>query len=293
MTILIALLLPAVQRAREAARRTQCKGHLRQLALAVHHYHDTHNRLVAAMYAPLRRNGWAWGAMILPFLDQGALGASLDLNRNALHQVAANPDTLPLLQTSIAVFLCPSDSSGTALNTERPFQGIVPNQTVLLGKSNYKGCNGGSSTTGGAIVYSRDPSIGLRNVTDGVSTTFLIGEAVSGVPAGSSQLQCAAVWPGGHETMSRSANGQVALNGFLAVSGSCMFQLQTGMWAGERHEPAAGFGSRHVGGAHFAMCDGSVRFINDSIDWSDEEDAAEGVYNALGTCHGGEVVGQF
>jgi prepilin-type N-terminal cleavage/methylation domain-containing protein/prepilin-type processing-associated H-X9-DG protein len=293
LAILIALLLPAVQQAREAARRVQCKNHLKQISLAIHQYHDVNHRIPAGTYVPLTRNGWAWGAMILPYIDQGTLYSGLDANRKSLPQVAADPETLLLLQTLIPTYRCPSDANWSMLNTERPYPSLVPGQTLFLGRSNYKGCAGGNTTQGGVFVNFGDPAIGFRSVTDGLSTTLLVGEAMSGTPPGSSQSQCAAVWAGGEKPTSVSANGQVSLDTLFAVCGSGMFQLQTGMWAGDTHEPSGGFGSRHSGGAHFAMCDGAVRFVNEKIEWGREEGEANQLYNALGTRDAGEVVGEF
>jgi len=294
LALLLALLLPAVQQAREAARRAECKNHLRQMALAIHHYHEVHNRLPAAMYSPLDRNGWAWGVMILPHIDQAALFGKLDINRQSLRQVAADPGTLPLLQTPIPTYRCPSDANWSQLNTERPYAGLVPGQIVYLGRSNYKGCLGGNGLFDGAFVIGKDSSIGFGGIIDGLTNTFLFGEAISGVPHGGLVSQCAAVWAGGEIFQTKSTNGHVALDTQLATGSSCMFRLQTGEWAGgpNANEPSGGFGSRHSGGAHFAMCDGSVRFINENINWSDDE-ASGGLYNALGTRSGGEVVGEF
>jgi prepilin-type N-terminal cleavage/methylation domain-containing protein/prepilin-type processing-associated H-X9-DG protein len=294
LAVLVALLLPAVQQAREAARSAQCRSHLKQLTLAIHQYHDTHDRLPAAMYSPLALNGWAWGAMVLPHIDQANLYAKLDLNHRSLTDVAGDPSTLPLLQTLIPLYQCPSDANWSRLNTERPYPGLIPQQIVFLGRSNYKGCISGTGTSGGAFAITGDPSLAFRDITDGLSTTFLMGEAMSGVPRGTDQSQCAAVWAGGERNQSISANRNVALDTFFAAGGSCMFQLQTGEWAGgpNKDEPSGGFGSRHSGGAHFAMCDGSVRFINEEIDWSDAEDSTA-TYNALGSRSGGEVPDEF
>lgn len=290
LAIAFALLLPALQQAREASRRVQCKSHLRQMALAIHVYHETQNRLPAAAYSPLAKNGWAWAAMILPYIEQENLFGALDLNHRPLPQAAADPSTLALLEAAIPVYQCPSDASGSGLNTERPYLALVAQRTVYLGRSNYKGCIGGDSTSGGAFVIASDPAIGFRDVTDGLAATFLIGEAMSGALRGADASQCAAVWPGGEASRSISANGGVALDAWFAVGGSCMFQLQTGKWVGGQNEPSGGFGSWHPAGANFAMCDGSARFISENIDWSDQEGSGR-LYNALGSRSGGEAAG--
>lgn len=292
LAIVVALLLPAVQGAREAARNLRCKNHLKQMALAVHNYHDVHGRLAAAMYRPLKEHGWAWGSMTLPHLDHGTLYSALNVNRRSLSDAVMDSDALAKLQLLIPVFQCPSDNSDESLNRDRPYRVLVPGTTVYLGRSSYKGCTGGTSMSGGAVLYD-EPAIGFRDVTDGLTTTLLLGEAMTGVPLGSTQSQCAAVWAGGEgPSQSISANGQMALTGYLAVTSSTMIQMQTGHWAGGRDEPSGGFGSRHSGGANFAMCDGSVRFVNEGIEWS-AKDTARDVFNALGTRNAGEVVGEF
>jgi prepilin-type processing-associated H-X9-DG protein len=294
LAILSALLLVAVQQAREGARSLQCKHQLKQLALALHQYHDIRGTLPAAMYSPIEKNGWAWGALLLPYVDQENLFRELDVNHRSLKQVAANPTTLLKLQTLIPLYQCPSDGGTIPLNTERPYLGLVPEQTIYLGRSNYKACIGGNSTSGGAFVIAYDPPVGFGSFTDGLSTTFLLGEAMSGIPRGTDVSQCAAVWPGGEMFQSKSAHGNVALDTQLAVGGSCMFRMQTGEWAGGpgEDEPSAGFGSRHPAGANFAMSDGSVRFISEQIEWGEEEDSGC-AYNALGTRSGGEPVAEF
>src|SRR5687767_13013899 len=104
--LLVALLLPAVQAAREAARATQCKNNLKQMGLAVHNYSDTNRRLPSGWVAdaPNGRNGWGWGSAILAQLEQGSLQQQIHFDLRILN--AANQ---PFHTTVLTVYICPSD----------------------------------------------------------------------------------------------------------------------------------------------------------------------------------------
>ena len=119
IAVLIALLLPAVQQAREAARRTQCKNNLKQFGLALHNYHDTHLLFPSAVFwTDANRDGqadtdvghWAWGTMVLPFLEQGNLFTRL--RAGALTPLQSHTASPGILKTSLPVFLCPTDDGG-------------------------------------------------------------------------------------------------------------------------------------------------------------------------------------
>ena len=164
IAILISLLMPAVQQAREAARRTQCKSHLKQLGLALHNYHDLHQMFPAGYYSFATRDGsgpawanidpltwdaapgWGWGSMILPQLDQGPLYSSLDLNRPCYSQRNA-----PRVRNSLPVFLCPS-----AAGSHEEFRVLNENGAPLLingnelnfGRSHYVASHGQESCWG-------------------------------------------------------------------------------------------------------------------------------------------------
>ncbi|MDQ3331529.1 MAG: DUF1559 domain-containing protein, partial [Planctomycetota bacterium] len=193
IAVLISLLLPAVQQAREAARSAQCRNNLKQLGLAFHNYHDTHGvfppSYVADVFHPQRDpqtfdgpQGWAWGAMLLPQLEQGNVTGRFDWNRPAWDPVNAE-----LAKTSIPTFLCPS-----AAGNDGPMQVKDAGGNVLaeLGRSNYVANVGqaepwGGDASGNPILnwstvadgpLFRNGRIGARDVTDGLSNTVFLGE---------------------------------------------------------------------------------------------------------------------
>ncbi|PHR85898.1 MAG: prepilin-type cleavage/methylation domain-containing protein [Blastopirellula sp.] len=162
--ILIALLLPAVQQAREAARRMQCTNNLKQLGIALHNYHSNHLKFPSGYISYATSNGsgpsgaaidsltwdaapgWGWQALLLPFMEQTALADSLDFERPIWHSTNLN-----LVNTHIPTLLCPSasgeseafpvrDDSGSALTTHGP--------TIYLGRSNYVASHGQESCWG-------------------------------------------------------------------------------------------------------------------------------------------------
>lgn len=137
--ILVALLLPAVQAAREAARRMQCSNNLKQLGVALHNYHDTHKSMPPGFLPKRNANGaktnnvnlWAWGALVLPFMEQQALHDKLNVGNNHLELISstAGPGTLKeVMQQAIPSFRCPSDV-GPPKNTNR--QRLIGHEHLL------------------------------------------------------------------------------------------------------------------------------------------------------------------
>jgi len=253
--ILIALLLPAVQQAREAARRSECQNRLKQLALALHNYHDMHSCLPSGSIvrgpslAPL--SGWGWGAMILPSLEQGALYARCDFSTN--NAVGTNREAIRL---GLAVMRCPSDPAPDSVDVELPGH---PGASTATG--NYVGCEG---------FLSGLSSVKFGAVTDGLSMTLLLGER-NFSPSVNGSLPFTSAWCGivteadGYVFTSRP---HLAVNGEKPINRSATSPVN--------------FSSRHPGGAYFARGDGSVGFVADGID--------AGVFTALGTPSGGEAV---
>src|SRR3954469_10961122 len=184
IAILIALLLPAVQAAREAARRSQCVNNLKQMGLALHNYHDTVGVFPPGYVSnqvpgsnpivdgndPAR--GWAWGSMILPQLEQDPLFHAINFSLSVAFR--AN-DTASL--SRVNVYLCPSDGTPNSV----PVRDSTNTKTVdTVGTSNYVGVYGigevGDAPGGGRGLFFRNSRIAVRDVVDGTSQTFAIGE---------------------------------------------------------------------------------------------------------------------
>jgi prepilin-type N-terminal cleavage/methylation domain-containing protein len=293
IAILIALLLPAVQQAREAARRTQCKNNLKQIGLALHNYHDVHSILpsmavqgtgdsrissagggnayaMGGQSATLPRADWTWSVMILPYIDQANLYNQLSPGTHYPSQVAAltlgNGATgLSLLQTSLPVFLCPSDP-GQNPNPNRPFRTIISGQTVNVGKSNYAASTGQRGSGLSGVFGEKDPARRFRDITDGLSNTVFVGEKKTGMLRPTSPNGCwATVWCCMEHGTSPSPSWRWS-TGF-----SPLFSLATGDDGGTginpRTQPQSTVSSEHTGGFHVLMGDGTVRFISENIDW--------------------------
>jgi prepilin-type N-terminal cleavage/methylation domain-containing protein len=113
--ILVALLLPAVQAAREAARRSECTNNLKQIGVALHNYHDTHKMFPPGWIPQTGMPGggsgyaWGWGTAILPFMEQASLPDQIQYGKITIYAAAGDPAILPLMQTPIAPYRCPSD----------------------------------------------------------------------------------------------------------------------------------------------------------------------------------------
>jgi prepilin-type N-terminal cleavage/methylation domain-containing protein len=192
IAILIALLLPAVQQAREAARRASCKNNLKQIGLALHNYHDVHLTFPPGWMGvnPQTRlpyvegeSGFAWGAMILPFLDQAPLYQQFNFS------IAMDlPPNRPFLRQPLTVFQCPSDPKPEAF-----FQDDRNGEDVQLATANYVGVFGvielddcenppgvfPVSPTGQCLgdgAFFHNSVVRMRDIIDGTSNTFLVGE---------------------------------------------------------------------------------------------------------------------
>ncbi len=303
--ILVGLLLPAVQAAREAARRMQCTNNLKQIGLALHNYHDTHRKFPQGNYFDLANvnSQWAWSAMILPFIEQGNLFNGLNVGPSTLEAAANDPVKLVLLQTPLPAFICPSDAEA-GVNRNRPFlakstgglcNGMILPATVQFAKSNYPGCNGNRGNDDG-IFSSGGDSNKIGDITDGTSNTIMVGERPSNRYAKQTVATgpWAAVWAGQELTCDGITN-------VWCLLGKTEFQMNTGKHSlaasntDAVDSPLLSFGSQHTGGANFVLGDGSVRFISENIQWNDDPVGENdlGAYHMLGSMADGQVIGEY
>ncbi len=300
IAILIALLLPAVQQAREAARRTQCKNNLKQIGLAMHNYHDIHRvfppSAVRSSRHPADDSVWAWGVMILPQLEQAPLFQQLAPNNpRSFLEALSDPVVLSLVQQPLAAYRCPS-STGPNLNDHHPMDPAGANVQVSL--SNYVGSMGVESASGSpsAGILHTHSSVRIRDITDGTSNTFLVGERAYGDVSGFG-IGGASVWSGA--TDSTSCGGPLPNDCSITMHSPTRNELQTGLDIGltvPSVEPWLPFSSRHVGGAQFLFCDGSVHFVSENVDSriDDISDATTwGIYQLLSDRSDGQVIGEF
>jgi prepilin-type N-terminal cleavage/methylation domain-containing protein/prepilin-type processing-associated H-X9-DG protein len=263
--ILIALLLPAIQGVREAARRSQCTNHLRQLGLGVHSYADSHRGAFppGCVDDDTLIESWGWGAFILPFIEHKGLYDNMRVKQQKLYDVLRDPKLRSLAQTPISVFRCPSDITPKQVPKElRHFNGKGNVGKIELGTSNYVACQGlfdkpGSFQNNG--VFYNDSAIRMRDITDGASHTFMLGER---------DWRCgAAVWAG-----SRNPPGPCHW-GVYQNRGRVSKKLNAPDAAEIPRPPGfdacdscgEGFGSKHAGGANFVFCDASVHWIDTNV----------------------------
>ncbi len=302
IAVLIALLLPAVQQAREAARRTQCRNNLKQIGLALHNYHDNYsvfppgNVLSTENPDPgwsVNLNtansaaGYGWGYFILPQLDQSNLYNQINSTNQELEYLLENPPARPLVQTVVRAYRCPSDTAPDT-NVNRRFSNAAFGNTAA-GTSNYVGVHGTRwSHSFDWFPGQLDPygmfwpcsKVRIADVTDGTTNTLFVGER--------NWDNNAAVWIG---TRNYCGNGEVGLRQIVGIT-NWKINLNGG------NAPRA-FHSNHIGGTHFLMVDGSVRFVTENIELNNnlavpgDPRSMIGVYNRLGMRNDGNPIGDF
>ncbi|WP_339727852.1 DUF1559 domain-containing protein [uncultured Gimesia sp.] len=297
IAILIALLLPAVQQAREAARRSTCKNSLKQIGLALHNYHETH-RVYPPGYIARGVNaadasspgetgtGFSWGTMLLAFMDQAPLYNKLNLNLDA----SVSPN-IELGDEAIPIFRCPSDTN------QGVFTVTDGSNTYMLSSANYVGIYGYGSLTmspgAPAIkgILFRNSNIKIRDITDGSSNTIVVGERSHQhqFVGAATVVQADSTWYAAIPNITRPS-GMMS----MADEGSATLILghvgQPGGMMPMEHPPnttnhIANFSSKHVGGAHFLLGDGAVRFLSENINYE--------TFRDLGTISDGNVIGEF
>jgi len=252
VAILIGLLLPAVQAARESARRARCGNHLRQIGLALHQYHGVHQRLPPGYYGTLADYTgphWTWSAYLLPHLEQRPLYQALDVVGQPFAGGVSFAPPIAAAQTRLEVFVCPSDT-GPDLNHRKG----------LYAKSNYRGVTGNlplltttyeDMTNQNGMIY-LNSAVSLETIPDGSSNTVTVGECqLDPLAVG----HVGALWAG----MRGSQGGSIYISDTMwFLDSDAAFRING---SGDQ-----AFSSRHPGGAHFLFADASVHFLKETID---------------------------
>jgi prepilin-type N-terminal cleavage/methylation domain-containing protein len=288
IAILIALLLPAVQQAREAARRTQCRNNLKQLGLAMHNYHDNYNFLPISFmngsgpsFTDANQSGYNWVRAILPYIDQANLSNGWT-ETTMYNAVAGNT---AIIRTVIPAFLCPSDTHTKTWNNAPNY-----NYTVNLGNT-----TAGRTSPFNGVTYSAAPFYYSTSTTgkaykfsdfgDGVSNVMLMSEVRQG--QNGSDLR-GLIWYGHYNgfTAHNPPNTSVpdrGSGGFCVAANSA---IGLPCAATDAANPLMmSSRSRHTGGVHTLLGDGSVRFISDNIEIT--------TWRNLSTIYDGQTLGEF
>jgi prepilin-type N-terminal cleavage/methylation domain-containing protein len=320
--VLVALLLPAVQQAREAARRTQCKNNLKQIGLALHNYHDVFQGFPAGWSIDTRNFGLQyWGLSILPFIDQAAIYNQWNGNCPNIDEAAllgfspvAVANNTTLAKSVIPAFLCPSNPTAATVEKYGITRALEPTVPFDIhwssARNDYSAVSGVrgnfanlayAGNAGGTRhgVLSGDGWEKIRSITDGTSNTVMVCELTGGRTIYSNNKPDAALNnyvgyppnPGIVQDFQGGAwadlyNGENWINGAL-LSG-CPDPL-----SGPDGGPCAinccnrpgNMHSFHSGGSHGLIADGSVRFLSQNI-------AAQTLAGLI-TVQKGEVIGEF
>ena len=283
IAVLVGLLLPAVQSAREAARRAQCSSNLKQVGVGMHNYHSVHNifppgyvtAVVNDPAAPEIGPGWGWGVMILNQLEQQPLYQGLNFNLQI-----TDPGSQTARAPILAVFLCPSNV-GSGPVVAKSLTGTILTTDVAAGQ--YVGSAGqlepGEFPDSNNGMFYRNSRNGLRDITDGSITTLMVGERSRNIAD--------ATWVGAVPTWQLCTNPRWVVQecgppSTLVVSHTGTAATGSIYVPNSKSSMVDDYWSLHPGGCNFLFCDGSVRFIKESVNPS--------IFSYLSTRAGGEAV---
>ncbi|MBA4064403.1 MAG: prepilin-type cleavage/methylation domain-containing protein [Isosphaera sp.] len=284
IAVLVGLLLPAVQKVRAAAARTKCQNNLKQIGLGLHNHHDTFGRFPVGFDSD---TGWGWGTFLLPYVEQDNLHSQLRAASNNFTAVMAlgDPTLVGLLRTRLPVYRCPADVAPDV--NDRRVPNVVNTTTgaslgsAQIGSSNYVGVGGAYTFNAntdpvqftGVLIPNLTRKI--RDITDGTTNTLAVGER-------DYLYHNAALWAGTSNKRPNRFNGP-----------NMHFNLQDGTGGGINAVPGNNFASLHSGGANFVLCDGSVRFLRESLSsvgTTSTPNPTTNTLGALGAINDGQVL---
>ncbi len=290
--ILISLLLPAVQSAREAARRMQCSNNLKQLALAIHNYHAANGQFPVGQFIYIdlfQPDGWnrsSWYYGVLPYTEQQTLADIYTAHMRGPRTGSWSYRNMPEKKAVVPMFLCPSDpanpkiENGAASSNQQGFHG---NYVLNAGNTVF---NSGGHTQSAKLngLFFPFSNISIGDVRDGTSNTLLASELIL-VPDGP-------VGSGEQDVRGRYHNVPHAGAIFSTlyspntsqhdVFNYCRNILPEAPCFDSKDNIVVSARSYHTGGVTVAMADGSIRFLSESIDLD--------VYHALGSRAGNEPI---
>ncbi len=310
IAVLIGLLLPAVQKVREAAARMSCSNNLKQMGLALHNYHDTFGKFPAGGYTPGNccgtRSGSNWAIDILPFMEQDNLFRRYRLPTKLTRQPSpANEDSVnAFVRTQfVKTYICPSDTDTN--RTDRPGSG--PGSGLQYARGSYRAVSGFSGFTGRVFWDACEPGLinrlpssfrrtlpaqwrgvlhstgatsrqcpqgepeRIASITDGTSNTVMVGEYTNiDVP------RRRTFW-----AYTYTSYNQSSISDQSRILGNSYNRCNRAGGPGGDNPCKRGFGSNHTSGLNFALADGSVRFVSYNVDIR--------ILGAQATISGGEV----
>ena len=286
IAVLVALLLPAVQQAREAARRAQCKNNLKQVGLALHNYHDSTQTFPpgviwpGGMFSNPRTNYYVH---LFPFLEQGNAFNQVNFNLGGIlwncQNALATGTVIPTLQ-------CPSDGQGGSTKVSCSPQ-VMATTNYLGIFSGFQLGDMGTTDPTKLAAFGVNRGARFRDFADGQSNTLVMAEYLTGTPTDFRGL----LWsdqPAGGVLFTALTPNSSAPDLCYPCCGWCANfpaqNLPAGNGDGATTDSASSR-SRHSGGVQVVLGDGSVRFVNQSVNLS--------TWRSLGTIRGGEVVGDF
>ena len=260
--VVAALAVPSLLQARQAARSNRCTNNLKQIGLALHNYHDVYRTFSAGWYTRSYQatdGPWyGWQVSILPFVEKAPL-------YNEISQFASQkqPEPNELFTNRVEVYICPAN-----------LEGVVNDVRGGYGVSFYSGNHGNERLPGSADtpqeangIFYVNSSVGLRDITDGASNTLMIGER--------GLSSAASIWPGVRQNQWEND----------AVT-DCSDHARI-------NSDITSFSSMHGEGANFVMCDGSVRFISQTIESRPADGGQLGTWQKLSQRNDNQPVGEF